>query len=133
VVRIARRLYVWRLAELCGEESISRQRAVIPVSATLWPQLSSLLDQALDLPADERAAWLEDLRRQQPSLQPVIQQLLAAHAKHETGDFLNQGPTLLVQAYGPAARDESAEQLQVGDAIGPYRLLRALGSGARWR
>jgi serine/threonine protein kinase len=102
---------------------------VIPVSATLWPQLSSLLDQALDLPADERAAWLEDLRRQQPSLQPVIQQLLAAHAKHETGDFLNQGPTLLVQAYGPAARDESAEQLQVGDAIGPYRLLRALGSG----
>lgn len=102
---------------------------MIPVSATLWPQLSSLLDQALDLPPGERAAWLEDLRRDQPALEPVIQQLLAAHAKHETGDFLNRGPALVVQAYGSAARDESAEQLQVGDAIGPYRLLRALGSG----
>lgn len=98
-----------------------------PISATLWPALSRLLDQALDLPPAERRTWLEALHREQPTLAPAVAQLLAAHAQRETGDFLDRGPALPA-----AAEDDDAtlsEHLHAGDAIGPYRLLRPLGSG----
>ena len=39
-------------------------------------------------PETEREAWLAELARSQPQLQPALRELLARHAKGETGDFL---------------------------------------------
>ena len=53
-----------------------------------WQTLSSLLDQALDLPESAHAAWLAGLAREHASLQPVLQRLLAQRAAKETADLI---------------------------------------------
>ena len=101
-----------------------------PISAALWPEVSRLLDQALDLPVAERPTWLERLSRDQPDLATAVQELLAAHARSETGDFLDRGPRAAIGEGTDDGDDADPSQaLQAGDAIGPYRLLRPLGSG----
>jgi eukaryotic-like serine/threonine-protein kinase len=95
--------------------------SIDPIPPARWPAVSSLLDAALDLPDEARTGWLEQLDRDQPELAPAVRALLSAHARRETGDFLERGPRL-------PTIDEPAE-LQPGDDIGPYRLLRPLGAG----
>ena len=102
---------------------------MIPVPATLWPEVSRLLDEALELHAQARDAWLQRLRSDQPALYPIVHELLATHAEHEASDFLKCRPALMAEACRRAIEDEPTEQLQAGDAIGHYRLLRELGSG----
>lgn len=116
----------WRRPKLTFQ---FRTAAMISISPALWPRISSLLDEALDLPSDERQPWLESLDRNQPSLTPILHQLLAVHARHERGDFMERGPALVPAAHKRTTPGEPVEQLQAGDAIGPYCLLRPLGSG----
>ncbi|HYS12969.1 MAG TPA: hypothetical protein VEN28_06635, partial [Burkholderiaceae bacterium] len=97
------------------------------VSATTWTTLSKLLDDALDLLPAERAAWLEQYAQREPALAPTLQKLLAAHASDETADLLRQLPTLDLP--DPATPDPSATGLGPGTLVGPYRLVRTLGSG----
>jgi serine/threonine-protein kinase len=87
------------------------------ISAVTWRRLSSLLDEALDLEDDARAAWVERLAKSEPELAPMMQKLLAAHEPHETIHILDSPPRPL---HG---------QLRAGDRVGPYRLKRELGSG----
>jgi serine/threonine-protein kinase len=94
------------------------------VSAATWNTLSKLLDEALDLEPDARAAWIDDLGTTQPQLAPVLRRLLAAHASSETSDLLQGLPTLDVTV---DAND--ATGLEPGSLVGPYRLKRELGSG----
>lgn len=95
--------------------------------ANAWAELSQLLDAALDLPPPQRGPWIEALAPEFEALKPRLRDLLSRAALVETGDFLNTLPKLdlapndLAQ---PAARGD-----QPGDVIGPYRLLRELGSG----
>ncbi len=94
------------------------------IPAQDWPAVSRLFDEALDLPEDERAAWLARLATEQPALAPAVQALLWANARRETGDFLERGPQFSV-----APADDRATALEPGQPIGPYRLLRPLGQG----
>ena len=99
------------------------------ISATTWNTVSTLLDEALDLPPAARATWLERLFHTQPDLAPSLRELLAAHGTHETADVLARLPTL---AGVPAAEVQSQQPgfgLTVGARVGPYRLTRELGSG----
>jgi serine/threonine protein kinase len=84
--------------------------------------LSELLGAALELPSSAREQWLEALPEECAELKPRLRALLAHAARIETSDFLNTLPKLYLAA--PDARDES-----VGDAIGPYRLSREIGTG----
>ncbi len=79
--------------------------------------LSGLLDQALDLPAPERAAWLAA----QPagSVRDELARMLADHASLSTQGPFESLPNL-AGATPPA---------QAGERIGPYRLLHELGRG----
>jgi serine/threonine-protein kinase len=95
------------------------------VSAATWNTLSKLLDAALDLEPGARAAWIEDLSVTQPDLAPVLRKLLAAHASIETGDILQRLPALDLGAVGTG----DAPGLAAGSMVGPYRLIRELGSG----
>jgi eukaryotic-like serine/threonine-protein kinase len=101
--------------------------SVRDVDPRLWPELSGLLDTALDLPAGERGAWLEMLGPEHAGLKPALRELLARAASIETGDFLAALPALPPM---PADEPEGAGSGDhVGDTIGRYRLLRSLGSG----
>jgi len=81
-------------------------------------RLSNLLDQALDLPVDQRSTWLASLSAEFEALVPTLRELLARDARHETGELIDRAPLAEVTA----ALGEDA-------TVGPYRLLRELGSG----
>jgi len=93
--------------------------------APRWPEISALLDQALALPAAERAAWLDGLSIEPASLKDTLRGLLAAQGQVETDDFLNTLPKLEAAGNTTGIVDEPA----AGDSVGPYRLLRELGRG----
>jgi serine/threonine-protein kinase len=101
------------------------------LSAGTWTTLSKLLDEALDLPPDERAGWLEQVTRTQPEIAPALQKLLAAHASDETADVLRQLPALdMPESPRPDANASSSTGgLVAGERVGPYRLVRELGGG----
>ncbi len=89
------------------------------LDAAALKSLSGLLGQALDLPPPERESWLASLRGDDAALGPTLRRLLARQAAAETDDLLARGPVFAQPAAGS----------QAGDAVGPYRLLRELGSG----
>ena len=99
------------------------------ISATNWNTVSMLLDEALDLAPAARATWLERLSLTQPDLAPSLRELLAAHATHETADVLARLPTLAGVPAAEAQGQQPGPGLTVGDLVGPYRLIRELGSG----
>ena len=99
----------------------------LQIDARTWAALNELLDAALDQPAPERAAWIENLTPQFDGLKPRLRALLAHAAEMETGEVLNTLPKFELDpgdlAQGPGGGE------QPGDQIGLYRLLRELGSG----
>ena len=90
-------------------------------------EVLALLKSALELPADQRAAWLDTLDASRPRLKNTVIEFLQQHAEHETGDVLN---TLSSYATRDAADSLSGTQAPAsGNVIGPYRLLRPIGEG----
>ncbi|HEU4593411.1 MAG TPA: protein kinase [Steroidobacteraceae bacterium] len=93
----------------------------MPIFAAQWKRLSPLLDAALDLSPAERPAWLAALPPEHADLRDSLAELLAGRPGTETDDFLQRLPEFsavpVTIALGP------------GCIIGPYRLLRELGSG----
>jgi hypothetical protein len=67
---------------------------MLPFSAAQWPQISRLLDEALEIPDAERGAWLEQLAGSQPQLQGAVRTLLGAHRRGSACGFLERGPSL---------------------------------------
>jgi serine/threonine protein kinase len=95
----------------------------------LWPEVSRLLDEALNLSAAQRLDWLARLAATQPQLAVQLQRLLQAHDRPAGADPLNGPPAqLLVAALSdhPAAQ---ANGLAAGQMLGPYRLLASIGEG----
>lgn len=88
----------------------------LPCPAELWPEFSRLLDTALDLPDAERGLWLATLP--DSSVKPWLQAALAQANALRTADALN-APKL------SAPPDDH----HAGQSIGPWRLLRSIGSG----
>ena len=88
-----------------------------------WPDISRLLDQALDLPAAERSDWLARQDGVAAHVRLAVQRLLAQQADADATGFLSALPA--VAAPPGAAPDETAP----GDRVGPWRLLRELGHG----
>lgn len=90
-----------------------------------WPQISKLLDEAVDLPAAERAAWLARLPAAQLHLKPYLEELISASEGCDTA--LPDWPQYAVgstTAGPPTFDDFKADQV-----IGPFRLLHPLGRG----
>ena len=96
------------------------------IDAQVWPLISALFDQALDLPAAQRERFLTELPAEQSVHRQTLQRLLADHAEVETGDFLLSLPRLHLAADPAPAAGEAGEAALT---VGPYRLLRELGRG----
>jgi len=87
--------------------------------------LSALLDEALDLDPASHGDWLADVARRAPDLHERISQLLAMRAHGtSTGPLGEYALRALWEM--PAA---GMGRLRAGEAVGPYRLLRELGTG----
>jgi serine/threonine-protein kinase len=98
-----------------------------------WALLRSLLDEALALPPARRADWLEALDdARSAGLKPRLRALLANAA--DAGDsapataarLLDTLPKVETAQFAPLP---GAAAEQPGDTVGPYRLIRELGSG----
>lgn len=57
-----------------------------------WQEVSPYLDQALSLPEDERASWLEAFRAERPDLANLVQELLDEHRALANEQFLERSP-----------------------------------------
>jgi serine/threonine-protein kinase len=88
-----------------------------------WPDISRLLDQALDLPAEERRRWLESQDAFPARVRLAVQRLLEQQAGVDAGGFLLALPAM--QAQAPPADDGPVP----GESVGPWHLLRELGHG----
>jgi serine/threonine-protein kinase len=99
-----------------------------------WNEVFGLLDQALDLPPDEYAAWLQSLHGLSADRRSQLEQLLAQEARLETADFL-KSPVSLDDSALAAARTagEPAADWTAGVRIGAYLLERELGQGGMGR
>ena len=90
-----------------------------PLDPRDWDDLSPLLDQALDLEPEARAAWLATLRRERPDIAARLEPLLAREARADEEGFLaREAPGAADLLASPAAR-----------ILGPWRLDRPLGHG----
>jgi serine/threonine-protein kinase len=90
-----------------------------------WPRLLTLVEQALDVPAPERATWLASLALP-ASVAVALRGLLEDRRAIETGGFLTAMPIL------PGTRpppEPIPGCLVSGAGVGPWRLLRELGEG----
>lgn len=86
------------------------------MSKDLWTRIEPLLDQALELPPEERAAWLSRLRAQEPTLAAEVAALLASGSAPD--DFLT-----------PPGTDQVPAGTLSGLRIGSYVLDRPIGRG----
>ncbi len=102
----------------------SRERSVLTM--TDLPALSTLLDDALELDAPQRLAWLEALPAEHARLGPLLRQMLVENDSIEYGEFLKSLPPLR-----ETVLDRSAPR--VGGRVGPWRLMREIGLGGMGR
>ncbi len=86
-------------------------------------RVNALLEAALALSPGERGAWMRSLPEREQELLPLLRSLLA-RADTGSGDaFLREPPDFAAMSEAGFAPDAA------GDTVGPYRLLRELGSG----
>ncbi len=87
-----------------------------------WRELQKLLHAALERPASERAAFLEQACAGDAELRNEAASLLSS--AEEAGDFLEPPPAKTTLGAGPEEEEASARR-----RIGPYQVVRLLGSG----
>jgi eukaryotic-like serine/threonine-protein kinase len=92
-----------------------------------WGRVSSLLDEALDLPPDERSRLLEARCAGDEALRRHVEALLKAES--EAGDFLERGPATTATTLREMALAEDAGDPASGGRIGPWRVVREIGRG----
>ena len=94
--------------------------AITPADLTA---LSRLLDQAMELDGNARAAWMTALPEADRHLEPMLREMLAERDSARTSGFLSSMPELPDQA------STNVEVAQSGELVGAYRLIREIGRG----
>ena len=87
-----------------------------------WPSISELLDEALGLPRAERERWLQSQTGLRPEVRESLRGLLSIEVVAESEAFLESLPP--IEGLPPPAPELSPD-----DIVGPYRVLRELGTG----
>jgi len=91
----------------------------MPLTPAEIASLSRLLDEALELDASDREAWLAALPAEDQPHAARLRKMLAERDNDKGVERLASLPHL----------SADAEMAHVGDAVGPYRLLREIGHG----
>jgi non-specific serine/threonine protein kinase/serine/threonine-protein kinase len=99
------------------------------MDAALWERVRDLMHRALDVPAAERAAWVETQAGGDAAVSSEVMRLLAADASAR--GFLDV-PLIADPAAAAALREAlpvRADGLDAGSEVGPYRVLHEIGRG----
>ncbi|MBI1762565.1 MAG: protein kinase [Acidobacteria bacterium] len=97
------------------------------VAPERWQRIEQLYHAALELPAGERAAWLEQACAGDAALRREVESLLRFDAR--AAQFI-EAPALEIAARAAAeTQDEPREDALVGQMLGHYRILSWLGAG----
>ena len=94
------------------------------MSATRWDEVKALFSAAVDLPHEDRAAWLMLESRGDAALIAEVQSLLDSHEL--PGAFLD---TVTHEFRSEAFAASSAARGRIGERIGAYRIVGVLGTG----
>jgi serine/threonine-protein kinase len=92
-----------------------------------WQRLNRVLDPALELPLEQRAAFLDRACAGDPALRTRAERLLQACQQAE--HFLDEPAPLFAASLLEHSVPESIDPTDVGMQVGPYRLVRELGHG----
>lgn len=87
-----------------------------------WKEVEAVFEQALELPAAERPAFLESWDADE-ELRREVESLLDSH--RQAGEFIDKRSLF----FESDAREEIEEATGPGELIGPYRVLREIGRG----
>ncbi len=101
------------------------------LDAARFAALDRLLDEALDQPERERAAWVEGLSPAHDDLKPRLLSLLGAQGR---ASLLDRFPVLDLHGEPAAAGDDSVDdaidrELRPGERLGRYEIRGLLGRG----
>jgi tetratricopeptide (TPR) repeat protein len=88
-----------------------------------WAELEPHFDRALDIEADEREKYLEELAAEDPSLAEDLRHLLAAESSLD--DLRRHSPDVISAVGG----EQQPIVDPTGRHIGPYRVISTLGTG----
>jgi serine/threonine protein kinase len=107
-------------------------RAVPPVDLEDWRRIEPILDEILDLEPDERSDRLASLCAGDPELRVQVEAFLAAD--EAAGGFLDTpagqyASDLLAEDGEETRKPAGADLPEALRQVGPYRLLREVGSG----
>ncbi len=92
-----------------------------------WQQIDQLFAEALERPADERTAFLRATCGDDVELYSEVVALLKSDAEAE--DALGESVSAFAAPLLPDLDTEWEDDLAVGDAVGPYRVVEELGRG----
>ena len=95
-----------------------------PPPDDLRERIAELFADALELPASERAAFLDGECGDQPAVRAEVESLLAAHDRSEGLLDDHPDPGWVAEALGEVGRPAGT-----GERFGPYRVLREIGHG----
>ncbi len=99
---------------------------------TDWERIDAILDQVLEVAPEARTALLEEVCGDDSELRNEVEVLLAADAQAEAGGFMGapapEYAATLVREVGDASISPSEDRLE-GNRIGPYQIIRQVGSG----
>ncbi len=88
------------------------------IGADRWREIDLVFAEALDKPLAERAAFLDEACADDPELRLAVERLLTAD---EASDTFLERPASEMLGLVP--------EVEAGERLGPYRLLRRLGAG----
>lgn len=81
-----------------------------------WQEVSPYLDEALEIPPEDRAAWLLSLRKRDARIAAMVQALLAEQRQLKQEAFLERSPLRIVADLA-------------GQKVGAYTLVSQIGEG----
>src|SRR5213080_1857029 len=93
------------------------------VTSERWKRVDAVFEQALELPQDQRAAFLQENCNSDAEVRREVESLLSSHER--AGNFIDQ-PSLF---FGDDTLRDNGSTLQAGELIGSYRIVRELGRG----
>jgi Tol biopolymer transport system component len=93
------------------------------MKAERWRQVDELLQSALERPAQERAAFLEEACGADESLKGEVKSLLASY--DEAGSFIERP----APESGDVLLDDAPPALEPGRVLGGYEVIKRLGAG----
>jgi serine/threonine protein kinase len=94
-----------------------------------WAALRRLLDEALDLPAAARPAWIDALGPAHAAFGPRLRALLAHAGEPRFEQLLQTLPKVDTSEFAGPAPSAAETDVDAERSVGPYRLLRQIGEG----